>query len=151
MLDDLWVLRGAVALDSADDSVVALGRVQRLLEEEKMRVAERRAGAVFYEAPLWDWVVRNRRWGVFSIYDRGRVWIDGDATGRALRYEFRSFQTLATSAACVAAIGVFAFAGVGPRANGTFVAVVVACLYAMHVVWANLRVPRLIRDAVRPT
>jgi hypothetical protein len=150
MLDDLWLLRGSVALDRAIDSFAALGRVQRLLEEKKMRVAERRAGVVLYEAPLFDRLARNRRWGAFAIYDQGRVWIDDGAAGRTLRYEFRSFQTLTSSLAIAAVVGAFAFKRAGPFADGAFAAIALASLYAMHVVWAKLSVPRMIADAVRP-
>jgi hypothetical protein len=148
MLEFIWHLRGAVALDRISSNDAALDRLERLLDKQQKSTVERGADYIAFDDPLW----RNAlgpNWLAMVIYDRGQFWIEEGLGGKTLRYDLRSLHGL-VFCLCAAFIAFF-FGLAGDDLSGglNFAVGAFVWLYGMNIVLAVARVPPAIRKAIR--
>ena len=147
MIDVLWHLRGAVPLN-AGAADAALNGIERLLAEQRKPVVERTSNTLSFDAPLWEHLF-GPNWRALVIYDQGRFWIDQGLSGVELRYELRSLHVFVF---CLAGAAMFFAFGLADGLIGglKFAVMAFAWVYGINVLLTLVRVPRLIRKAVRP-
>jgi hypothetical protein len=148
MLDLIWHLRGAVALDGAVSDDTALDRVERLLDKQRKRDRERGQVSVSFDDPLWSDPF-GPNWLAMVIYDRGLFWIEEAAGGRRLRYDLRSLHGIVFCLFGAFMFFFFGFASGGLLGGVKYALGAFAWLYGMNVLLALARVPSAIRRAVR--
>ena len=148
MLDFLWHLRRSIPLEGTVTNEAALERVERLLERQRKPITGRDATHVVFDAPLWRDISRN--WQAMTIYDHGRFWIEQGLGGRSLRYDLRSLHGFLYCLFAALAAFLFLCANGAPLLLGLKVApLAFAWLYGANLLLAIMRVPRLVRRALR--
>ncbi|HEU0310494.1 MAG TPA: hypothetical protein VFR36_04665 [Sphingomicrobium sp.] len=148
MFEFLWHLRGSTPLEGTATNAEVLDGLERMLGRQRKPIAERNTNIVTFDAPLWEDLLGGN-WRAMVIYDYGRFWIDHDLSGRILRYDLRSLHGFVF---CLfAAAMFFAFGSAdGAIIDGfKFAALAFGWLYGMNLLLALIRVPPLIRKAVR--
>lgn len=148
MIDFLWHLRGTVALEGVARGDATLDRLELLLKRQRKPAIERTSSSITFDKQLWCSIFGGS-WLAMVIYDHGQFWIEQGAGERRLRYDLRSLQVMVI---CLAAAVIFFVVGLSSggllqglnRASFAF-----AWLYGMNILLALMRVPRLIRKAVR--
>ena len=140
MIDSLWHLRGSVPLDGVTGGEATLDGLERLLEKQRKPTTERTSDCIAFDDPLWR-DPYGPNWLAMILYDHGRFWIEQGAGERRLRYDLRSLHGMIF---CL--IGSVMFFGVGCASGGIGM---FALLYGMNILMARIRIPRLIRMAVR--
>ena len=148
MLDFLWHLRGSVRLDGRGSNQATLDRLGRLLEEQRKPISYREADHVAFDAPLWSDIF-GPSWHAMVLYDQGRLWIDQGLGGRTLRYDFRSLHAFVFCLFGAAMFFAFGWADGGLVGGFKLASLAFGWVYGMNIVLALLRIPTLIRKAVR--
>ena len=147
MFDFGWHLRGSVPLDGVSRGVIALDRVEQLLERQRKTITERGEDYLVFDNPLWTEPF-GPNWLAMGIYDRGRFWIERGLHEQRLRYDLRSLHGMAFCLFGALMVFFVGLAGDG-LLSGTILAVgAFAWLYGMNLVLAFVRVPNAIRKAV---
>jgi len=83
------------------------------------------------------------------IYNYGRFWIDGDAKNRKLHYDLSSLHGFLLCIFFAAVIFLFDILGGGLTHAGHESLFVFGWLYGMNMMLAWVRIPLMIRDAIR--
>jgi hypothetical protein len=145
MIDFIWHLRGSVRLDDLGYKVVALDRVEKLLEKQQKTVSERGSDYLIFNDALWSNPF-GPNWLAMVIYDHGRFWIDQDE--QSIRYDLRSLHGMLFCLLGALTFFLFGIASGGLLGGIKFAAGIFAWLYGMNVLLAFVRVPRAIHKAV---
>ena len=146
MWDFIWHLRGSTRIDGKGSNEAVLGRVERLLEQQRKPVTWRGADYLVFESPMWSDLF-GPNWLAMVVYDRGRFWIEQGMGGRILRYDLRSLHGFIF---CLFAAFIVFFVGLagGVGQGLKFAAIAFGWLYGMNMLLAWARAPRAIRKAV---
>jgi hypothetical protein len=156
MLDFLWHLRGSVPLDGVRAGDDPLYGVALLLAEEQKDIRRRGTSEIEFDRPLSNIPLRGRPRPAMEVFGKGRFWLDQGVDGSAVRYElydvrWGGWDGLAAAAFLAAFFVVVLLIAFGRIRGGPWLAspVTVLTFIAIQLLLARIRVPRIIRAAVR--
>lgn len=147
MIDRFWRARGAILLKASKSPAARLEGIATAIERQGKRITLRTDGAIEFKS-AWKFGLSEPRGRLLMLYDRGRVWIEGDERASVLRYELSSLSSL-ICCLVFAAIGAgVALTGGNPGISpGGFAGWVVSA-YGMISILSRLRAPGFFKKAV---